>query len=317
MNRLSYYTHVVFTMLVFGMGIHSTAQSAPSNETVIFYVTDLLGSQVAAFEDAPGSVTVLWKQGYQAFGEREIDSIPTSPALSEDSSHGYTGHSTDVDTGLVYMGDRWYSPDIGRFMSVDPEPLDINNHLTYGRYIYANNNPYRYIDPDGRSPVDIAFLMYDGYNLTEAFLSGDGIGDAAFNFGASVIGVVSPIPLIGQLIKAKKLAKVAKGGGKASNKAPDFVVSPGGTAFPVPKGAKGPTSVVNPGGKATGSAFTGGKGGTNGQVDTMRIMNPTPARGKSPGYPNGYIKYENKAGQGVDPYTGRTISNKKSHFPID
>ncbi|WP_211237664.1 hypothetical protein [Shewanella colwelliana] len=89
-----------------------------------------------------------------------------------------------------------------------------------------------------------------------------------------------------------------------------------GFAYPVPKGAAGPTPVVNPGGKTTGSAFTNGKGGANGKVDTMRIMNPTPPRGKSPGYPNGYIKYENKSGQGVDPYTGRTISNKDSHYPI-
>lgn len=74
---------------------------------------------------------------------------------------------------------------------------------------------------------------------------------------------------------------------------------------------------MNPQGKTTGSAFTGGKGGANGQVDTMRIMDATPARGKSPGYPNGYIKYENKAGQGVDPNTGRTLSNKDSHFPLD
>ncbi|WP_316672700.1 RHS repeat-associated core domain-containing protein [uncultured Tolumonas sp.] len=109
---------------------------------------------------------------------------------------------------------------------------------------------------------------------------------------------------------------VAKSVGKADN-APDFVVSPSGTAFPVPKGATGPTPVVNPAGKKTGDAFTGGLGGVNGQVDTMRMMDPTPPRGNSPGYPNGYIKYENKAGQGVDPYTGRTLSNKDSHFPID
>jgi hypothetical protein len=75
--------------------------------------------------------------------------------------------------------------------------------------------------------------------------------------------------------------------------------------------------VVNRGGKTTGSAFTGGKGGSNRTVDTMRVMNPTPARGKSPGYPKGYIKYENKSGQGVDPYTGRTLPQKDSHFPID
>ena len=104
---------------------------------------------------------------------------------------------------------------------------------------------------------------------------------------------------------------------KSANKAPDFIVSKGGTAFPVPKGSTGPTSVVNPSGKTTGSAFTGGKGGANGQVDTMRIMDATPARGKSPGYPNGYVKYENKSGQGVNPSTGKTISNKESHFPLD
>jgi hypothetical protein len=71
-------------------------------------------------------------------------------------------------------------------------------------------------------------------------------------------------------------------------------VSPGGTAYPVPKGAQGPKPGINPQGKQTGTAFTGGKGGANKQVDTMRIMDPTPPRGKSPGYPEGYIKYENK-----------------------
>jgi hypothetical protein len=52
----------------------------------------------------------------------------------------------------------------------------------------------------------------------------------------------------------------------------------------------------------------------------MRVMDATPAKGKSPGYPNGYIKYENSASpklQGVDPYTGKTLPNSQSHFPID
>lgn len=52
------------------------------------------------------------------------------------------------------------------------------------------------------------------------------------------------------------------------------------------------------------------------KVSTMRLMQPTPARGSSPGYPNGYIKYENKSGQGVDPNTGKTLPNSQSHFPI-
>jgi RHS repeat-associated protein len=104
-----------------------------------------------------------------------------------------------------------------------------------------------------------------------------------------------------------------------SANAPDFIVSPGGTAFPVPEGATGPVPVINNAGNQTGVAFTNGAGGTNGQVATMRIMDPTAARGSSPGYPTGYIKYENIASpkpQGVDPYTGGTLPNTQSHFPI-
>ena len=51
---------------------------------------------------------------------------------------------------------------------------------------------------------------------------------------------------------------------------PDFVVGPKGTAYPVPRGSTGPSPVINPAGKQTGTAFTGGKSGSNGQVNTLR-----------------------------------------------
>ena len=102
--------------------------------------------------------------------------------------------------------------------------------------------------------------------------------------------------------------------------APDFVVKPAGEAIPIPKGASGPTPVVNKQGKTTGTAYTGGEGGhgMDPRVSDVRIMNPTPARGKSPGYPGGNVSYENAAGQKVNPTTGRTISNSdpKAHIPL-
>jgi len=99
--------------------------------------------------------------------------------------------------------------------------------------------------------------------------------------------------------------------------APDFLVTPGGTAFPVPPGATGPVPVLNQAGHRTGTAFTGGRGGANGQVDTVRMMHPTTARGRSPGYPHGYITYQNAGKQGVNPYTERTGPRDETHFPID
>jgi len=107
--------------------------------------------------------------------------------------------------------------------------------------------------------------------------------------------------------------------GNGNTNSPNFIVDKSGQAFPVPKGAKGPTPVINESGKQTGVAFTGGKGGKNGKVETMRIMDPTPPKGKSPGYPNGYIKYENAVSptpQGVNPQSGQTTPKSQSHYPI-
>jgi uncharacterized protein RhaS with RHS repeats len=52
------------------------------------------------------------------------------------------------------MQQRYYDPVIGRFYSNDP--VDFMGHMQRGnsamgfnRYAYANNNPYKYTDPDG------------------------------------------------------------------------------------------------------------------------------------------------------------------------
>jgi len=46
------------------------------------------------------------------------------------------------------MQARYYDPVIGRFYSNDP--VGFTNVHTFNRYAYANNNPYKYGDPDGR-----------------------------------------------------------------------------------------------------------------------------------------------------------------------
>lgn len=48
------------------------------------------------------------------------------------------------------MVQRYYDPLSGRFLSVDPVASDLQNGWNFNRYNYANNNPYRFTDPDGR-----------------------------------------------------------------------------------------------------------------------------------------------------------------------
>ncbi len=107
---------------------------------------------------------------------------------------------------------------------------------------------------------------------------------------------------------------------RPGGRAPDFVIAPNGGTFPTPRGATAAEPSLNNAGEVTGIIYRGGYGGMNGQIEQMRLMYPTPPRGRSPGYPQGYIKYENSLGrgnQGVDPYTGRGLPNSESHFKIE
>ncbi|KKO46415.1 hypothetical protein WG68_06530 [Arsukibacterium ikkense] len=66
---------------------------------------------------------------------------------------GYTGHVEDEDLQLTYMQQRYYDPVIGRFYSNDPVGFTPSNPMMFNRYAYANNNPYKFVDPDGRNPT--------------------------------------------------------------------------------------------------------------------------------------------------------------------
>ncbi|MFT4926239.1 MAG: RHS repeat-associated protein [Phenylobacterium sp.] len=64
---------------------------------------------------------------------------------------GYTGHKFDTDLGWSYMQQRYKDPVVGRFMSNDP--VGFRDVHSVNRYVYANNNPYKYTDPTGGSNV--------------------------------------------------------------------------------------------------------------------------------------------------------------------
>ena len=107
--------------------------------TTTFIHTDMLGSPVAR-TNSTGRVES--RRHYQPFGD-------TYEAPNDDI--GYTGHKYDNDLGLSYMQARYYDPVIGRFYSNDP--VGFRDVLSFNRYAYANNNPYKYVDPDGQDAM--------------------------------------------------------------------------------------------------------------------------------------------------------------------
>ena len=151
--------------------------AAGSNAVTVKYQhTDALGSPVAVTNEAGA---VIERNDYEPYG-----AIIGKPAYN---GIGYTGHMMDGATSLTYMQQRYYDESIGRFLSVDP----VAAKATAGGgnlYRYAHNNPYRFIDPDGRDDRpwwDIPGKMGDWYVELQQIAEGSayahmaGTGDSA------------------------------------------------------------------------------------------------------------------------------------------
>jgi RHS repeat-associated protein len=142
---------------------------------VVYYHNDFAGSPLAA-TDSTGAV--LWKETYEPYGSRYLNQDATTR-----NGLWFTGKPTEETTGLSDFGARWYNPQVGRFYSTDPLRFTESNSFSFNRYAYGNNNPYRFIDPSGKSPFDLAFLAWDLGKLGVALYNGSGAGEALVDVG--------------------------------------------------------------------------------------------------------------------------------------
>lgn len=119
------------------------ATAAHALDVVTYYHTDALGTPVME-SNVAGAVAYV--REHKPYGEQVQGAAKNGP--------GFTGHVSDMDTGLVYMQARFYDPAAARFLSNDPVLANMASGRNYNRYWYANNNPLRYVDPSGRKPMD-------------------------------------------------------------------------------------------------------------------------------------------------------------------
>lgn len=126
-------------VLVIGFGVAPAA----SAQTVTYIHTDALGSVVAE-SDANGNV--IKRYDYEPYGAVVGGQVTDGP--------GYTGHVSDAATGLSYMQQRYMDPQLGVFLSVDPVTAYDQPVGQFNRYRYANGNPYKFTDADGRQAAE-------------------------------------------------------------------------------------------------------------------------------------------------------------------
>ncbi len=81
-----------------------------------------------------------------------IEYMPSGEQFSEQrdnwaTPYKFNSKELDAETGLYYYGARYYTPEIGIWLSVDPMS---DKYPSLSPFAYCANNPVILVDPDGR-----------------------------------------------------------------------------------------------------------------------------------------------------------------------
>ena len=110
-----------------------------------YYYTDHIGTVNMV---ADQNVEITHRYVYGPFGNMEYNKG------SSDNRYIYTGKEYDSESGLWYIGARYYDSRSGGWIGRDPQ------EEFYSAYCYVGNNPYGYFDPDGEEK---RLIIYENF----------------------------------------------------------------------------------------------------------------------------------------------------------
>ena len=159
-----------------------------------------------AILDSSGTAVVEYT--YDAWGKPLATTGSMANTLGLHNPLRYRGYVYDRETGLYYVSSRYYDPEIGRWISPEPNvyagAFDSGYGLIgYNVYAYCANNPVNYYDPTGEFVISTLLICvaagaiiggtiggiagnayanskgYTGWDKTKSILTGIGIGGLA------------------------------------------------------------------------------------------------------------------------------------------
>ncbi len=127
-------------------GLERIAQVDADKE---YFLGDALGS-VRQMADEAGQVNYM--RAYDPYGV-----VRESEGMAQ-TDYGFTNEYTSQ--GLVYLRARYYSADMGRFLTRDIWEGNLINPITFNKWMYGYNNPIYFTDPSGKDPITDCLVMF-------------------------------------------------------------------------------------------------------------------------------------------------------------
>jgi RHS repeat-associated protein len=132
-----------------------------------YHLNDHLGNVRTVFSDSNNdsyisATEVMQRNDYYAFGlEQKASHLGSQNNGSNTNRYKYNGKEelTQMNLGLLDYGARNLDKALGRWRSVDPKSSAMTK---YSPYCYAFNNPTKFVDPDGKEPIDDYILKSNG-----------------------------------------------------------------------------------------------------------------------------------------------------------
>jgi RHS repeat-associated protein len=119
--------------------------SANQTSTDYYFITDFRGWVWGLTDD---SGTIVESYNYDPFGRILAGSLLSHARFLSGAHEG----QWDAETGLYYLGARYYDPSLGRFIQEDAVEGSADLPASQNRYVYCQNDPVSLIDPTGYSP---------------------------------------------------------------------------------------------------------------------------------------------------------------------
>ena len=120
-----------------------------------------LKGDVIGLLDAGGTQVVSYS--YNSWGRMTGMTDTSNALIGIMNPFRYRGYILDDETGLYYVGARYYDPETGRFISPDTQLVIDSNFTGVNLYIYCGDNAINYYDPNGNACICLTQRVRGGH----------------------------------------------------------------------------------------------------------------------------------------------------------